>query len=65
MSGLIASIVLFYYFVPIDNVFDEAGNNFISVYHTVIVLFTAMVAYFIIKKPFKSPLSIFSRSREK
>ncbi len=54
-----------YYFVPIDISFDVFGNNFLSIYNTVIVFLTALVAYVLIQKSYQSPISIFSKARDK
>ncbi len=54
-----------YYLVPIDISFDIAGNNFLSIYNTVVVFLTTLVAYVFIKRSYQSPISIFSKARDK
>ncbi len=54
-----------YYLVPIDISFDVFGNNFLSLYNTVVVFLTALVAYVLIQKSYQSPISIFSKARDK
>ena len=60
--GYVASSILLYFFLPIDTAFDDATNHFISIYQTGIVFFTAVVAYFIMNKPFRSSVSIFTKA---
>lgn len=40
-----------YIFLPIDNGFEDATNNFVTVFHATIAFLTAIMAYFIIKRP--------------
>jgi len=66
LVAYIASDILLYFFLPIDTAFDDATNHFISIYQTAVIFFTAVVAYFLINKPFESPLTIFTQAeREK
>jgi len=61
----VALDIILYFFLPIDDDFDDAANNFISLYQTVIVFITAVVAYFFINKPFRSPVSVFALAEQK
>ena len=62
LSGYVAFSILLYVFLPIDNEFDTAANHFISIYQTVFLFLTAMATYFLINKPFRSPISIFTKA---
>ncbi len=65
LGGYVAFDGVIYYFVPIDISFDVFGNNFLSIYNTVVVFLTALVAYVLIQKSYQSPISIFSKARDK
>ena len=54
--------ILLYVFLPIDNEFDTAANHFISIYQTVFLFLRAMATYFLISKPFRSPICIFTKA---
>ena len=62
LSGYIAVSILLYFFLPIDDELDNAANHFISIYQTVFLFLTAMATYFLVSKPFRSPISIFTEA---
>ena len=62
LSGYIAFSILLYFFLPIDDELDNAANHFISIYQTVFLFLTAMATYFLVSKPFRSPISIFTKA---
>ena len=64
LSGYVVFDILLYFFLPIDNAFDNAANHFISIYQTV-VFFTAIAAYFLVTGPFKSPFSLLTKAEFK
>ena len=65
LSGYVVFDIILYFFLPIDNAFDDAANHFISIYQTVIFFFTAIAAYFLITRPFKSPFSLLTKAEFK
>ena len=62
LSGYIAVSILLYFFLPIDDEPYNAANHFISIYQTVFLFLTAMATYFLVSKPFRSPISIFTEA---
>ena len=62
LAGYVAFDIILYFFIPIENALDDAANHFVSVYHTTIIFFTALVAYFVIQKTSRSSINIFSRA---
>ena len=63
LIGYVVCIILLYLFLPIDTALDDATNHFISIYQTGVIFFTAVVAYFIINRPFRSSVSIFTQAQ--
>lgn len=62
LSGYVAYDIVLFYFLPIDGAFEDAANHFISIYQTTIIFFTALAAYFIVKKRSASPIHIFTKA---
>ena len=65
LSGYIAVDIILYFFIPIENAFDDAANHFISVYQTTIVFFTAIFLYFIYQLPSRTAMTTFSRAADR
>ena len=54
LTGYVGTSIMLYFFIPIKDAFEDAANNFISIYHSTFVFLAALVAYFVMKrKPFK------------
>ena len=62
LVGYVSIDIILYFYIPIENAFDDAANHFISIYHTTIVFFTAIVAYFIVQRTSRSSIDVFSRA---
>ena len=62
--GYVVSNILLYFFLAKDTAFDDAINYFISIYQTGVVFFTAVVTYYIINRPFRSSMSIFTKAQK-
>jgi len=56
--------ILLYFFLPIDTAFDDATNHFIAIYQRAVIFFTAVITYFLIYKPFRSYVSIFTQAEK-
>ena len=54
--------IIVYFFIPIERAFEDAANHFISVYSTTVVFFTGLVAFFFIRKSFRSQIHIFTKA---
>lgn len=58
----VAMDIVLYFYIPIESAFDDAANHFISIYNTTAVFFTAIVLYFVIGRPSRSPIKVFTRA---
>ena len=57
--------IALYFTLPINNAFDDAANHFISIYQTTVLFFAAIAAYFLINKPERSIVDIFTKAEFK
>ena len=62
LLGYVIIDIIVYFFIPIERAFEDAANHFISVYSTTVVFFTGLVAFFFIRKSFKSQIHIFTKA---
>ena len=62
LLGYISMGIVLYFLLPIQNAFEDAANNFLSIYNTIAVFFTALVLYFVFKVRTRSLISIFTRA---
>ena len=62
LLGYVTIDIIVYFFIPIEEAFEDAANHFISVYSTTVVFFTGLVAFFFIRKSFRSQIQIFTKA---
>ena len=64
LLGYVTLDILVYFFLPIEEPFEDAANHFISVYSTTAVFFTGLVTYFYVQTH-TSPIHIFTKAIDK
>ena len=57
-------LVALYFLVPINNAFDEAPNEIITIYQSVVVLLGGFFVYWILLRLYRSPLDILIKARD-
>ena len=62
LTGYVACGIILFFFIPIENAFEDAANNFISIYQNVIIFFMALVVFFIIKNPRRTQIRMFTEA---
>ena len=62
LVGYVTVDIIVYFFIPIEQAFEDAANHFVSIYSTTVVFFTGLVAFFFISKSFRSQIQIFTKA---
>ena len=64
LLGYVTIDILVYFFIPIERAFEDAANHFISIYSTTVVFFTGLIAFFFVRKSFRSQIHIFTKAMD-
>ena len=64
LLGYITMDILIYFFLPIEDAFEDAANNFISIYSTTIVFFTGLIAFLFLRKSYRSQIQVFTEAMD-